>query len=147
MSASLPSEPGAPSDAHLIGEWARLLFGSLLEAGVTDVWASPGSRSTPFTWAAEHTPGITVRSVIDERSAAFLALGHARVTGRPSALLCTSGSAAARVPSASPGNCDRAPVTACSVSKMTSAGSRRAMACEKFTRSSSFQRFVAIDNW
>ena len=95
MSASLPSEPGAPSDAHLIGEWARLLFGSLLEAGVTDVWASPGSRSTPFTWAAEHTPGIAVRSVIDERSAAFLALGHARVTGRPSALLCTSGSAAA----------------------------------------------------
>lgn len=95
MSASLPSEPSAPSDAHLIGEWARLLFGSLLEAGVTDVWLSPGSRSTPFAWAAQHLPGITVRPVIDERSAAFLALGHARVTGRPSALLCTSGSAAA----------------------------------------------------
>jgi 2-succinyl-5-enolpyruvyl-6-hydroxy-3-cyclohexene-1-carboxylate synthase len=95
MSASLPSEPSAPSDAHLIGEWARLLFGSLLETGVTDVWLSPGSRSTPFAWAAQHTPGITVRPVIDERSAAFLALGHARVTGRPSALLCTSGSAAA----------------------------------------------------
>jgi len=95
MSASLPSEPSAPSDAHLIGEWARLLFGSLLEAGVRDVWLSPGSRSTPFAWAAQHTPGVTVRPVIDERSAAFLALGHARVTGRPSALLCTSGSAAA----------------------------------------------------
>jgi 2-succinyl-5-enolpyruvyl-6-hydroxy-3-cyclohexene-1-carboxylate synthase len=95
MSASLPSEPSAPSDAHLIGEWARLLFGSLLEAGVTDLWLSPGSRSTPFAWAAQHLPGVTVRPVIDERSAAFLALGHARVTGRPSALLCTSGSAAA----------------------------------------------------
>jgi len=95
MSASLPSEPSAPSDAHLIGEWARLLFRSLLEAGVADVWVSPGSRSTPFTWAAQHTPGLTLRPVIDERSAAFLALGHARVSGRPSALLCTSGTAAA----------------------------------------------------
>jgi 2-succinyl-5-enolpyruvyl-6-hydroxy-3-cyclohexene-1-carboxylate synthase len=95
MSASLPSELGAPSDAHLIGEWARLLFVSLREAGVADVWVSPGSRSTPFTWAAQHTPGITLRAVVDERSAAFLALGHARASGRPSALLCTSGTAAA----------------------------------------------------
>ncbi len=95
MSASLPSDVNAPSDAHLIGEWARLLFATLREAGVRDVWVSPGSRSTPFTWAAQHTPGISVRPVIDERSAAFLALGHARVTGRPSALLCTSGTAAA----------------------------------------------------
>src|SRR3954468_846375 len=95
MSASLPSELAAPSDAHLIGEWARLLFASLTEAGVTELWVSPGSRSTPFTWAAQHTPGLSVRPVIDERSAAFLALGHARVSGRPSALLCTSGSAAA----------------------------------------------------
>jgi 2-succinyl-5-enolpyruvyl-6-hydroxy-3-cyclohexene-1-carboxylate synthase len=95
MWASLSSEPSAPSDAHLIGEWARLLFASLLEAGVADVWVSPGSRSTPFTWAALHTPGISVRPVIDERAAAFLALGHARVSGRPSALLCTSGTAAA----------------------------------------------------
>lgn len=95
MSASLPSEPSAPGDAHLIGEWARLLFASLLEAGVADVWVSPGSRSTPFTWAAQHTQGLTLRPVIDERCAAFLALGHARASGRPSALLCTSGTAAA----------------------------------------------------
>jgi 2-succinyl-5-enolpyruvyl-6-hydroxy-3-cyclohexene-1-carboxylate synthase len=95
MSASPSSDSSAPSDAHLIGQWARLLFASLLDAGVADVWVSPGSRSTPFTWAAQHTPGITVRPVIDERSAAFLALGHARISGRPSALLCTSGTAAA----------------------------------------------------
>jgi 2-succinyl-5-enolpyruvyl-6-hydroxy-3-cyclohexene-1-carboxylate synthase len=95
MSASRSSDVTAPSDAHLIGEWARLLFASLREAGVADVWVSPGSRSTPFTWAARHTPGLSLRPVIDERSAAFLALGHARISGRPSAVLCTSGTAAA----------------------------------------------------
>jgi len=95
MSASRSSDAPPLSDAHLIGEWARLLLASLCAAGVRDVWVSPGSRSTPFTWAAQHTPGLAVRPVIDERSAAFLALGHARVSGRPSAVLCTSGTAAA----------------------------------------------------
>ncbi|HXK21017.1 MAG TPA: thiamine pyrophosphate-binding protein, partial [Polyangiaceae bacterium] len=95
MSASRSSETPTGSDAHLIGEWARLLLATLHAAGVVDVWVSPGSRSTPFTWAAQHTPGLVVRPVIDERSAAFLALGHARVSGRPSAVLCTSGTAAA----------------------------------------------------
>lgn len=92
MSVSPPAE-GSP--AHLLGEWARLLLVTLRDAGVRDLWVSPGSRSTPFTWAALQTEGLTVRSVIDERSAAFLALGHTRITGRPCALLCTSGSAAA----------------------------------------------------
>ncbi|HYP87894.1 MAG TPA: 2-succinyl-5-enolpyruvyl-6-hydroxy-3-cyclohexene-1-carboxylic-acid synthase [Polyangiaceae bacterium] len=82
-------------DAQLLGEWARLLFSTLTSAGVTDIWVSPGSRSTPFTWVAQQTPGLTLRAVVDERSAAFLALGHARITGRPCALLCTSGTAAA----------------------------------------------------
>jgi 2-succinyl-5-enolpyruvyl-6-hydroxy-3-cyclohexene-1-carboxylate synthase len=95
MSASRPSDVDTPSDAHLLGEWARLLFATLQSAGVSDIWVSPGSRSTPFTWTAQHTAGLTLRPVIDERSAAFLALGHARITGRPCAVLCTSGSAAA----------------------------------------------------
>lgn len=94
MSASRSSDV-AGSEAHLLGEWARLLFATLRQAGVTDLWLSPGSRSTPFAWAAQHTPGLNVRAVVDERSAAFLALGHARITGRPCALLCTSGTAAA----------------------------------------------------
>ncbi len=95
MSASRSSDLAGPRAAHLVGEWARLLCGTLAGAGVRDVWVSPGSRSTPFVWAAQHTPGLTLRSVVDERSAAFMALGHARVSGRPSALLCTSGTAAA----------------------------------------------------
>lgn len=78
----------------LLTEWARLLLGSLREAGVRDVVLSPGSRSTPFTLAALRDPGLRCRTVIDERSAAFFAVGHARITGRPVLLVCTSGSAA-----------------------------------------------------
>ncbi len=81
---------------NALTEWARLLLGSLAQAGLRDVVVSPGSRSTPFTWAALHTPGLACRSVVDERSAGFFALGQTRVTGRPTALLCTSGSAAAQ---------------------------------------------------
>jgi len=85
----------AGDDAHLLGEWARLLFGTLQAAGVTDVFVSPGSRSTPFTWQALKTRGLHCHAIIDERCAAFAALGFVRATGRPVALLCTSGSAPA----------------------------------------------------
>ncbi len=78
-----------------LGEWSRLLFGTLARCGVSDAIISPGSRSTPFAWAALHTPGLRCHSIVDERSAAFFALGQARVSGRPSVVLCTSGSAAA----------------------------------------------------
>ncbi len=81
--------------ATLLTEWSRLLLGTLARAGVKHVVLSPGSRSTPFAWAALNEPGLTCHSVWDERVAAFFALGQARVTGRPSLLLCTSGTAAA----------------------------------------------------
>jgi len=86
---------GARDEAHLLGEWARLLFGTLHAAGVTDVFISPGSRSTPFAWQALQTRGLRCHAIIDERCAAFAALGFVRTTGRPAALLCTSGSAPA----------------------------------------------------
>ncbi len=79
----------------VLGAWSRLLFGTLARAGLRDVVVSPGSRSTPFTWAALHSDGLRCHSIPDERSAAFFALGQARVSGRPSAVICTSGSAAA----------------------------------------------------
>jgi hypothetical protein len=91
----MPATGGGQDDAHLLGEWARLLFGTVCAAGVSDLFISPGSRSTPFAWAALHTRGLACHAVIDERSAAFMALGYARATGRPAALLCTSGSAPA----------------------------------------------------
>lgn len=81
--------------AELQTQWARLLLGSLRGAGLRQVVISPGSRSTPFAWAALRDPGLECRSIIDERSAAFFALGHARITGAPVLVLCTSGTAAA----------------------------------------------------
>ncbi|HEY0464054.1 MAG TPA: 2-succinyl-5-enolpyruvyl-6-hydroxy-3-cyclohexene-1-carboxylic-acid synthase [Polyangiaceae bacterium] len=79
----------------LLTEWSRLLLGTLARAGVEHVVLSPGSRSTPFAWAALNEPKLRCHSVWDERVAAFFALGQARVSGRPSLLVCTSGTAAA----------------------------------------------------
>lgn len=83
------------AEANLQTEWAALLFKSLADAGVKDVVISPGSRSTPFVVAAVREKRLTRHEAIDERAAAFFALGQARVTGRPSVLVCTSGTAAA----------------------------------------------------
>lgn len=80
---------------NLLGEWSRLLFESLADAGLEDVVVSPGSRSTPLVWAALGAKRLRCTSIIDERAAAFYAVGHARVSGRPAALVCTSGSAVA----------------------------------------------------
>ncbi len=80
---------------NLLTEWARLLVQSLADGGIRDAVISPGSRSTPFAWAAKRSDDIECHSIIDERSAAFFALGQARITGKPSLLICTSGSAGA----------------------------------------------------
>ncbi len=76
-------------------DWARQIMASLVDAGIRDVVLSPGSRSGPLAMAAATEARLRVTVVVDERSAAFLALGQARVTGLPSALVCTSGSAVA----------------------------------------------------
>lgn len=76
-------------------QWAAVLLESLVEAGVREAIISPGSRSTPLVWAASRIPGLRCHSIIDERSAAFFALGQARVSGLPSLLICTSGTALA----------------------------------------------------
>ncbi|WP_394821809.1 2-succinyl-5-enolpyruvyl-6-hydroxy-3-cyclohexene-1-carboxylic-acid synthase [Pendulispora albinea] len=76
-------------------QWARVLMTSFADAGVEHVVISPGSRSTPFVLAAAREPRFICHDIIDERAAAFFALGQARRTGRPSLLLCTSGTAGA----------------------------------------------------
>ncbi|MBA2871860.1 2-succinyl-5-enolpyruvyl-6-hydroxy-3-cyclohexene-1-carboxylate synthase [Anoxybacillus calidus] len=67
----------------------------LTKVGITDVIVSPGSRSTPFAIVMAEHPDIKVHMNIDERSAAFFALGMAKAKRKPVALLCTSGTAVA----------------------------------------------------
>ncbi len=71
------------------------LVDALAQAGVAEVVVSPGSRNAPLLLAVAAHPGLRVHVRIDERTAAFLALGLARGSGRPAAVLCSSGTATA----------------------------------------------------
>ena len=76
-------------------DWSAALIGGLVAAGVRDVVLSPGSRSTPLALTCLRHPDLRCEVVLDERSAAWFALGLAKAGGTPVALLCTSGTAAA----------------------------------------------------
>jgi len=76
-------------------EWAETIAAALADAGVVTCVISPGSRSTPLVAALAGESRIEIVPIIDERAAAFFALGIARATGLPAAIACTSGSAAA----------------------------------------------------
>ena len=75
--------------------WANTFVNELALAGVRAACIAPGSRSTPLTVAFANHPDITVYSLLDERGAAFFALGMALATNQPAALVCTSGTATA----------------------------------------------------
>jgi len=87
------------SDASCVGEanlrFARALVGELHLAGVAAAFVCPGSRSTPLALAIAEREGLRNSVHVDERSAAFQALGFAKASGRPVVLLCTSGTAGA----------------------------------------------------
>lgn len=61
--------------------------------GITDVVVSPGSRNAPISIAMNREDGLTCHVVVDERCAAFVALGMAQKSGRCVATVCTSGTA------------------------------------------------------
>ena len=74
--------------------WAVSFVKELEAGGVKHACISPGSRNTPLTWAFAQNKNIKKYINIDERSSAFFALGIAKRTGTPVALVCTSGTAA-----------------------------------------------------
>ncbi|MFT3708680.1 MAG: 2-succinyl-5-enolpyruvyl-6-hydroxy-3-cyclohexene-1-carboxylic-acid synthase [Archangium sp.] len=76
--------------------WAATLVGALIRNGLRHAVIAPGSRSTPLALAfADRERDVKVWSVIDERSAAFFALGLAKGSGALVAVVCTSGTAGA----------------------------------------------------
>ncbi len=75
--------------------WGSLLIEECIRNGINYFCISPGSRSTPLTAAVARHSGAKMLLCHDERGAGFHALGYARSAGKPAALICTSGTAAA----------------------------------------------------
>lgn len=75
--------------------YARALVDEFITCGLRQVCLAPGSRNTPLVLAFAERPEVQVFSHLDERSAAFFALGLAIGSELPTAVVCTSGSAAA----------------------------------------------------
>ncbi|MEG4806345.1 2-succinyl-5-enolpyruvyl-6-hydroxy-3-cyclohexene-1-carboxylic-acid synthase [Microcoleus sp. F8-D3] len=75
--------------------WASVLAETLQRLGLTTAVICPGSRSAPLTIAFALNKKIETIPILDERSASFFALGIAKKSSLPTALICTSGTAAA----------------------------------------------------
>lgn len=72
---------------------AQLVISACQQFNIDTVVVSPGSRNAPLTIGLSNHKGINTLSVVDERCAAFFALGIAQQTQKPVAIVCTSGSA------------------------------------------------------
>lgn len=75
-------------------EWSRRMLGYLHQQGVRDIVLCPGARNSPLVVVLAKTVGFNIHSFFEERSASFYALGIARRTGQPVAVVTTSGTAA-----------------------------------------------------
>jgi 2-succinyl-5-enolpyruvyl-6-hydroxy-3-cyclohexene-1-carboxylate synthase len=85
--------PAAP-DTHLL---LRAFADELVRCGVREACTSPGSRSSPLVLALAREARLRCFSHIDERCSGFFAVGTAKAAGRPVAITCTSGTAAANL--------------------------------------------------
>jgi 2-succinyl-5-enolpyruvyl-6-hydroxy-3-cyclohexene-1-carboxylate synthase len=109
-SAEPPITAAATFCATLVDEWRAL--------GLRHAVICPGSRSTPMALALVEADGIEVDVCLDERSAAFVALGIARSTGRPVPVLTTSGTATVNLhPAVVEAHQDAVPLLACTADR------------------------------
>ena len=83
--------------ANLNQLWARALLDELCSAGLSGVVVCPGSRSALIALACAERSDLASWTALDERSAAFFALGLAKESGLPAAVIATSGTAAANL--------------------------------------------------
>src|SRR5579871_4807393 len=93
-----PAVPGRDGPVNPSTAFGTVLADELARCGLREVVVAPGSRSTPLAiafWELERAGRVRLHVRIDERSAAFTALGLAKVSRHPVAVLCTSGTAAA----------------------------------------------------
>lgn len=74
-------------------KYCSILFDIFEQHGIKDIVCSPGSRNVPLLLAASARDSFKKHFCVDERSAAFMALGIALVSQKPVVLICTSGTA------------------------------------------------------
>ena len=89
-----PTSPTDPSPATVLARW---VVDQLVARGVAHVVLCPGSRNAPLSFALAADPRLTLHTRIDERTAAFLALGIAKGSHQPAAVVTTSGTATANL--------------------------------------------------
>lgn len=89
----MPSSPPENATYACVGA----LIDELVRSGVTSLCLAPGSRSAPLAISAARHAGMRVWTFIDERSMGFFALGMARMSRRPVAVVTTSGTAGANL--------------------------------------------------
>lgn len=87
--------PSLPLSEHLNLLWSSLIIAELIKNGLDTFFISPGHRNVPLVSALAYEERAIKRVCLDERAAAYLAIGHARATRRAGVLVCTSGTAPA----------------------------------------------------
>jgi len=87
--------PRFPLSDNLNMLWSSLIVAELVKNGLETFFVSPGNRNAPLISSLVHEDRAVKKICIDERAAGYRALGHAKATGRPGVLVCTSGTAPA----------------------------------------------------
>jgi len=87
--------PQLPLSDNINLLWSSLIIAELIKNGLDTFFISPGNRNAPLIAALAYEDRAIKKSCFDERAAAYRALGHAKATGSPGVLVCTSGTAPA----------------------------------------------------